>query len=87
MARRRTRAQIEQEVQLQRGLVLGLPHHDLLLLAVAANTLAGTIDAAEVLRCDPEARDDAVRLRELAQLFLNANQARDFIEERAATAD
>lgn len=62
-----------------RALVIALPHQDIWLLAQAAGAFAVQLDAADKIYPAHELREDAARLRKLAESLFNANQARDFI--------
>lgn len=69
------------EVELKRALVDGWNHRDLLILARAAEAYAQTLTVLDKHHPDPDIRDEAARLPELARVLLEANSARVFLEE------
>lgn len=72
------------EVELKIALVDGWNHRDLLILARAAEAYAKTLMVIDKHHPDPDIRDEAARLPELARVLLEANSARVFLEERVS---
>jgi hypothetical protein len=77
-------AALHREVALKRALLAALSHRDLLVLARAAEAYAQILKVVDTHHPDPDIRDDAARLPELAQILLEANAARVFLEEGAS---
>lgn len=66
-----------------RPIVAAFTHDETYLLALAAKAFAATLDVTDAIHPDPEMRDNASRLRVLAQQLMTANSARDFIVQNA----
>jgi hypothetical protein len=64
-----------------RPIVAAFTHDEVHLLALAAKALAETMDIVDGRHPNPEARDDADTLRDLAAMLFTANGARSYIEE------
>lgn len=68
------------DTETQRKLIGALTHDDIYLLGWAVETAADVLGAVDRFEPDPERRDRARRLQDMAASLYQSNQARPFLE-------